>query len=61
VLQILPYLRARPEIPRQSQRHFRGDIAPPREDVIVVSFPIERYADQLLPSWAAPKIHLLGQ
>jgi hypothetical protein len=40
-------------------------IAPTRTEGInmrgVFRFPIEQYADQLLPSRAPPKIHVLGQ
>ena len=41
-----------------------GRIAPTRTEGLnmrgIFSFPIEQYADQLLPSWGAPKIHSLG-
>jgi hypothetical protein len=42
-----------------------GWIAPTRTEGLnmrgVFSFPIEQYADQLLPSRVIPKTHLLGQ
>jgi len=42
-----------------------GRIAPTRTEGInmrgIFRFPIEKYADALLPSWASPKIHVVGQ
>jgi TnpA family transposase len=42
-----------------------GRIAPTRTEGLnmrgIFSFPIEQYAEALLPSWATPKIHILGQ
>jgi hypothetical protein len=42
-----------------------GRIAPTRTEGLhmrgMFSFPIEQYADQLLPSRVIPKTHLLGQ
>ncbi len=40
-------------------------IAPTRTEGLnmrdIFSFPIEQYAALLLPSWATPKIHVLGR
>ena len=42
-----------------------GRIAPTRTEGInrrgIFRFPIEKYAAALLPSWASPKIHVVGQ
>ena len=42
-----------------------GRIAPTRTEGInmrgIFRFPIEKYANALLPSWASPKIHVVGQ
>jgi TnpA family transposase len=42
-----------------------GRIAPTRTEGLnmrgIFSFPIEQYAEALLPSWATPKIHVVGQ
>ncbi len=42
-----------------------GRIAPTRTEGLnmrgIFSFPVEQYADALLPSWVMPKIHISGQ